>query len=107
MLRGLSTVEQEYNPTPIINEIRSHVESWRGFAQPRRLGRHAGNGSLLTHWRHHDFQGVRPFFCQVEAVETIIWLTEVARREKRYKQALGHILRAPTSRPIPSCSASP
>jgi type III restriction enzyme len=26
---GLSSVEQEYNPTPIINEIRSHVASWR------------------------------------------------------------------------------
>ncbi len=35
---------------------------------------------LLTHWRHHPFQTVRPFFCQVEAVETAIWLTEVARR---------------------------
>jgi type III restriction enzyme len=33
---------------------------------------------LLQHWRHHDFSGVRPFFCQVEAVETVIWLTEVA-----------------------------
>src|SRR5690606_37579637 len=29
-------------------------------------------------WRHHQFQGVKPFFCQIEAVETAIWLTEVA-----------------------------
>lgn len=35
---------------------------------------------LLHHWRHHAFQGVRPFFCQIEAVETAIWLTEVAPR---------------------------
>ena len=33
---------------------------------------------LLRHWRHHQFSGIRPFFCQVEAVETAIWLTEVA-----------------------------
>ena len=33
---------------------------------------------LLQHWRHHKFSGIRPFFCQVEAVETAIWLTEVA-----------------------------
>ncbi len=33
---------------------------------------------LLDHWRHHNFSGIRPFFCQVEAVETAIWLTEVA-----------------------------
>ena len=33
---------------------------------------------LLQHWRHHEFQGIRPFFCQIEAVETAIWLAEVA-----------------------------
>ncbi len=33
---------------------------------------------LLQHWRHHAFSSFRPFFCQVEAVETAIWLTEVA-----------------------------
>ena len=33
---------------------------------------------LLQHWRSHAFQGIRPFFCQIEAVETAIWLTEVA-----------------------------
>nr|WP_231374847.1 MULTISPECIES: DEAD/DEAH box helicase family protein [unclassified Polaromonas] len=32
----------------------------------------------MQHWRHHDFSGIRPFFCQVEAVETAVWLTEVA-----------------------------
>ena len=33
---------------------------------------------LLRHWRSHRFGDIRPFFCQVEAVETAIWLTEVA-----------------------------
>ena len=33
---------------------------------------------LLQHWRHYRFSDVRPFFCQVEAVETAIWLAEVA-----------------------------
>lgn len=27
----LSTAKQEYNPTPIINEIRTHIESWRNL----------------------------------------------------------------------------
>ena len=27
---------------------------------------------------HFSFSGVRPFFCQIEAAETAIWLTEVA-----------------------------
>lgn len=35
---------------------------------------------LLRHWRNHEFANQRPFFCQVEAVETVIWLTEVAPR---------------------------
>jgi type III restriction enzyme len=33
---------------------------------------------LLQHWRHHQFENLRPFFCQIEAVETAIWLAEVA-----------------------------
>ena len=37
---------------------------------------------LLQHWRHHRFGDIRPFFCQVEAVETVIWLTEVAPQPK-------------------------
>ena len=38
----------------------------------------ARDRALLQHWRHHEFGGVRPFFCQIEAVETAIWFTEVA-----------------------------
>ena len=45
--------------------------------------------ALLKHWRHHRFAGVRPFFCQVEAAETIIWLTEVAPQSG--KQFLKHL----------------
>src|SRR5579875_312347 len=75
---GLSTAEQEYNPTPIINEIRTHVEAWRNLRNPDQWQVTPETGRLLQHWRSHDFQGVRPFFCQVEAVETAIWLTEVA-----------------------------
>ena len=33
---------------------------------------------LIQHWRHHQFDTLRPFFCQIEAVETAIWLAEVA-----------------------------
>jgi type III restriction enzyme len=33
---------------------------------------------LLQHWRHHQFDNLKPFFCQIEAIETAIWLAEVA-----------------------------
>jgi type III restriction enzyme len=88
---GISTEEQEYNPTPIINEIRSHVGSWRNIPSPNDWGVTPATARLLRHWRCHDFQGMRPFFCQIEAVETIIWLTEVARKQKIHKKFWGHI----------------
>ncbi len=88
---GLSSAEQEYNPTPIINEIRQHIASWRDLRNPADWGVTPATAQLLKHWRHHNFQGVRPFFCQVEAAETAIWLTEVARREKRYRHLWAHI----------------
>jgi type III restriction enzyme len=75
---GLSTEEQEYNPTPIINEIRRNVEDWRNLPNPDQWQVTPETARLLQHWRHHQFQDIRPFFCQVEAVETVIWLTEVA-----------------------------
>lgn len=75
---GLSSAEQEYNPTPIINEIRQHVDSWRNLRSPDQWLVTPETARLLQHWRAHEFQGVRPFFCQIEAVETAIWLTEVA-----------------------------
>lgn len=76
--QGLSDDEQQYNPTPIINEIRQHVDSWRELPNPNDWGVTPATAKLLRHWREHEFNGVRPFFCQREAVETIIWLTEVA-----------------------------
>ncbi|WP_418904514.1 BPTD_3080 family restriction endonuclease, partial [Cereibacter sphaeroides] len=75
---GLSTLEQEYNPTPIINEIRTYVDQWRALPNPDQWLVTPETARLLEHWRHHRFEGIRPFFCQVEAVETAIWLTEVA-----------------------------
>ncbi len=75
---GLSSEEQEYNPTPIINEIRRYVDEWRNLKNPEHWQVTPETARLLNHWRHHEFQDVRPFFCQIEAVETAIWLMEVA-----------------------------
>src|SRR3990172_7567025 len=75
---GLSTADQQYDPTPIINEIRRHVDDWRTWPNPSDWKVTSETARLLQHWRHHLFQGIRPFFCQIEAVETAIWLTEVA-----------------------------
>ncbi|MEA4882970.1 MAG: DEAD/DEAH box helicase family protein [Clostridia bacterium] len=76
--KGLSTEEQQYDPTPIINELRHHVDEWRNRPNPGDWQVTPETARLLHHWRHHRFNDIRPFFCQVEAVETVIWLTEVA-----------------------------
>lgn len=90
--KGLSTEEQQYNPTPIINEIRSYVDSWRNLPNPNDWQVTPETARLLQHWRHHPFQSQRPFFCQVEAIETAIWLTEVAPKlGKRAEKFWAHI----------------
>ena len=86
--KGLSTPKQQYDPTSIINTVRGHVSIWRTLPEPSTWHVTAETARLLKHWRHHNFSGVRPFFCQVEAVETAIWLTEVAPGTKSGRQIL-------------------
>jgi type III restriction enzyme len=76
--KGLSTEAQQYDPTSIINNLRIHVDRWRSIPDAKDWHVTPETERLLNHWRHHKFNGIRPFFCQVEAVETAIWLTEVA-----------------------------
>jgi type III restriction enzyme len=91
---GLSTKTQQYDPTSIINEVRSHVDTWRALPNPSQWQVTPETARLLQHWRHYGFSGVRPFFCQVEAVETAIWLTEVAPGTKHGKRLLDHLAAA-------------
>ena len=76
---GLSTQAQQYHAT-IINGVRAEVDKWRAIPNPADWRVTPETARLLQHWRHHAFNSIRPFFCQVEAVETAIWLTEVRRR---------------------------
>jgi type III restriction enzyme len=91
--KGLSTQKQQYDITSIINEVRSHVETWRNLP-PNGWQVTPETSRLLKHWRHHDFVGVRPFFCQIEAVETAIWFTEVAPHFAAGKRVLDHLIAA-------------
>jgi type III restriction enzyme len=77
---GLGDRRQKYDPISIINELRSHVDAWRLLPSERDWMVTPDTARLLKHWRHHEFNGIRPFFCQVEAVEVAIWLTEVASK---------------------------
>lgn len=76
--KGLSTEAQQYEQTSLINAVRHEVGKWRALPNPNTWHVTPETVQLLQHWRHHDFNSLRPFFCQIEAVETAIWLTEVA-----------------------------
>jgi len=61
---NLSTKNQQYDPTPIINEVRRHVAAWRNLPNPNQWQVTHETARLLEHWRSYDFNGVRPFFAK-------------------------------------------
>ena len=75
---GLTSADTTYDVTGRINAIRDYVDAWRRIPSPSKWSVTPTTVRLLKHWRSHPFAGIRPFYCQVEAVETAIWLTEVA-----------------------------
>ncbi len=79
----------------LINAIRADVDQWRDLRNPADWGVTALTQQLLQHWRRPQeaWAGPRPFFCQIEAVETIIWLTEVAPRRAATRKLLEQIER--------------
>lgn len=93
--KGLSTEDQQYSHTAIINAVRQEVDKWRLIPNPNNWHVTPETARLLQHWRHHKFSSIRPFFCQVEAVETAIWLTEVAPQiGKAGERFLTHLVNA-------------
>ena len=65
---------------PLVNQIRPRVKAWReaGYAGVTGVTRR-----LLEHWTDpEEFETRRFFFCQLEAAETLIWLTEAPAAEK-------------------------
>ena len=89
---GLSTQQQAYADVALLNGLRAEVDKWRALKNPADWGVSPITERLLRHWRDHDFSGPRPFFCQIEAAETVIWLTEVApRRGAAVRRFLDHL----------------
>ncbi len=90
--RELQTPGQRYDAA-IINGVRQQVDRWRELPEAQWQVT-PETARLLRHWRHHHFSGIRPFFCQVEAAETAIWLTEVARHTRAGRGFLDHLATA-------------
>ncbi len=65
---------------PLVNQIRPRVKAWREAGYP---GVTSITKRLLEHWQDpEEFEARRFFFCQLEAVETLIWLTEAPPAER-------------------------
>jgi type III restriction enzyme len=65
---------------PLVNQIRPRVKAWQMAGYPGVTGI---TKRLLEHWTNpEEFENRRFFFCQLEAVETLIWLVEGPTAEK-------------------------
>lgn len=66
---------------PLVNQIRPRIKTWREADYPGTTGI---TKRLLQHWcdpQQRD-SNRRFFFCQLEAIETLIWLTEAPASER-------------------------
>lgn len=58
-----------------VNEIRGRVDAWRAAGYP---GATAISRRLLEHWHDAKARLLPFYFCQLEAIETLIWWVEGA-----------------------------
>ncbi len=64
----------------IVNKIRPRVKAWREAGYPGVTGI---TKRLIEHWQDpEERKDRRFFFCQLEAIETLIWLTEAPAADK-------------------------
>lgn len=64
---------------PLVNRLRPRVGDWRDRGYPGVTGMTL---RLLRHWKERDADDRRLFFCQREAIETLIWLTEAPASDR-------------------------
>jgi len=66
---------------PLVNKIRKRVDGWRKRGYPGVTG---VTKNLLTYWQDPEERHERRFFfCQLEAIETLIWLIEAPDADKQ------------------------
>ena len=67
-----------FEELPLVNQIRGRVKAWREAGYPGVTGI---TGRLLRHWYDREQRQYPFFFCQLEAVETLIWRNEASPAE--------------------------
>jgi type III restriction enzyme len=67
----------EFIPIELVNKIRPRVKAWAEHPTSPYAGVTGITKRLLEHWRDPEQRKDRRFFfCQLEAIETLIWLVE-------------------------------
>ena len=79
----LAPTAAELPPHRLVNAVRARVDAWRAAGRP---GVSAATRDLLDHWDSFRTEP-RPFFCQREAVETLIWLKEAGPADRSAEHA--------------------
>ncbi len=72
-------IEEERDDLPLINALRDDIKRWR---ESEYEGATQITRQLLRHWSHSD-RPRRLFFCQREAIETVIYLNEILASDRR------------------------
>ena len=70
--------EDRIEENKFINQVRERVSQWRNQKYPSSTITKTSK-LLLDYWQRED-RSRKLFFCQIEAVETAIYVTEVARK---------------------------
>ena len=69
-----------FHEIDLVNRIRPQVKKWRESGYPGVTGI---TRRLLEHWNNREgADDLRLFFCQMEAVETLIWIAETPEFDK-------------------------
>ena len=73
--------EEQRDDLPLVNALRDDVRRWRAanYRNATKVTR-----ELLRHWEREDKER-RLFFCQREAVETIIYIAEILKGNKKIR----------------------
>lgn len=82
---GYEIFDVRYNtkrtePLELVNLIRQRVDEWRAAGYP---GVTSITRRLLEHWHDRDARQFPFYFCQLEAMETLIWWAEGAAEHRQ------------------------
>lgn len=72
-----SWTQDRIEENKFINQIRDRVSSWRQLGYRGTLNITSTTRRLLEYWTNPERER-RLFFCQIEALETVIYITEIA-----------------------------